>query len=79
MSEHPLGDFRGLRNPCVVRLRVFVFRSLSDMDTKEESVLFCEVSSVQGLKSMQEWYLGREKVSCLERCPHFSNVLIEVV
>ena len=22
---------------------------------------------------MQEWYLGREKVSCLERCPQFSG------
>ena len=30
---------------------------------------------------MQEWYsyiyLGWEKVSCLERCPRFSSVLIE--
>ena len=26
---------------------------------------------------MQEWYLGREKVSCLERCPQFRCVLIE--
>ena len=28
-----------------------------------------EVSSFLMLKCMQEWYLGREKVSCLERCP----------
>ena len=27
---------------------------------------------------MQEWYLRREKVSCLERCPQFRIVLIEV-
>ena len=26
---------------------------------------------------MQEWYLGWEKVSCLERCPQFRNILIE--
>ena len=25
---------------------------------------------------MQEWYLGREKVSCLERCPQFMGVSI---
>ena len=23
---------------------------------------------------MQEWYLGLEKVSCLERCPQFRSV-----
>ena len=26
---------------------------------------------------MQEWYLGWEKVSCLEKCPQFRGVLIE--
>ena len=26
---------------------------------------------------MQEWYLGREKVPCLERCPQFRSILIE--
>ena len=26
---------------------------------------------------MQEWYLGWEKVPCLERCPQFRSVLIE--
>ena len=26
---------------------------------------------------MQEWYLGWEKVSCLERCPQFRSVLRE--
>ena len=39
------------------------------------SVLFSEVSSFQ---SIQEWYLGWEEVSCLERCPQFRGVLIEV-
>ena len=43
----------------------------------EESVIVSEVSSFQRLKCMQEWYLGWEKVSCLERCPQFRSVLIE--
>ena len=49
------------------------------MDTigAEESVLYREVSLFQGLKCMQEWYLGRQKVSLLERCPQFRGVLIE--
>ena len=42
-----------------------------------ESVVVSEVSSFQRLKCMQEWYLGWEKVSCLERCPRFRSVLIE--
>ena len=44
---------------------------------KEESVIYREVSLFQGLKCMQEWYLGRQKVSLLERCPQFRGVLIE--
>ena len=46
------------------------------MDTNgaEESVLVSEVSSFQKLKV---WYLGWEKVSCLERCPQFRGVPIE--
>ena len=44
---------------------------------EEESVLTREVSLFQGLKSTQTWYLGRKKVSCLERCPYFRGVLIE--
>ena len=28
---------------------------------------------------MQEWYLGREKVSCLERCPQFRNIFYREV
>ena len=26
---------------------------------------------------MQEWYLGWEKVSCLEKCNQFRSILIE--
>ena len=46
---------------------------LSNPDTNgaEESVIVSEVSSFQ---HMQEWYLGWEKVSCLERCPQFRRV-----
>ena len=43
----------------------------------EESVLIREVSLFQGLKSTHTWYLGKKKVSCLERCPYFRGVLIE--
>ena len=35
----------------------------------DESVLFSEVSLIQGLLSTQMWHLGQIKVSCLERCP----------
>ena len=38
-----------------------------------KDVLLSELSSIQGLKCMQEWYLGWEMVSCLE----FRGVLIE--
>ena len=38
-----------------------------------KGVLFREVSSFQRLKCMQEWYLGLEKVSGLERCPQFKS------
>ena len=34
---------------------------------EEESDLIREVSL---FKSAQTWYLGREEVSCLERCPY---------
>ena len=49
---------------------------LSNQDTNgaEENVI---VSEVSWLKYMQEWYLGWEKVSCLERCPQSRSVLIE--
>ena len=42
--------------------------NLSNQDTNgaEESFIVSEVSSFQRLKCMQEWYLGWEKVSCLE-------------
>ena len=49
---------------------------LSNLDTngaEEVSLLVrCPISEVE-----QEWYLGWEKVSCLERCPQFMSVLIE--
>ena len=50
--------------------------NLSNPDTNgaEESVIVSEVSSFQRL---QEWYLGWEKVPCLERCPQFRSVFIE--
>ena len=53
--------------------------NLSNQDTNEaeESVVVSEVSSFQRSKCMQGWYLGWEKVSCLERCPQFNSVLIE--
>ena len=43
----------------------------------EESFIVSEVSSFQRLKCMQEWYLGWEKVSFLERLLHFRGDLIE--
>ena len=47
----------------------------SNLDTigPEESVLIREVSLFQGVKSIQTWYLGAKKVSCLERCPYFRD------
>ena len=49
--------------------------NLSNWDTNgaEESVIVSEVSSFQRLKCMQEWYLGWEKVSCLERCKAYTH------
>ena len=51
--------------------------SNADTNGAEENVLYREVSLFQGLKCMQEWYLGQQKVSLLERCPQFRGVLIE--
>ena len=59
---------------------MYIQWNLSNPDTNgaEESVIVSEVFSFQRLKCMQEWYyLGWEKVSCLERCPQFRSVLIE--
>ena len=53
------------------QLRVQWNPSKLDAIGPEESVLIREVSLFQGLKSTQIWYLGRKKVSCLERCPYF--------
>ena len=43
---------------------------------REREVLAC-VCVWPHFRGMQEWYLGCEKVSCLERCPQFRSVLIE--
>ena len=61
-------DSKNPTNKCTVE-------PLSNRDTNgtEESVIVSEVS-FQRLKCMQEWYLGWEKVSCLE-CPQFRSVL----
>ena len=48
-----------------------------DTNGTEESVHISEVSLFQGLNCMQELFLGEEKVSLLERCPHFRSVLGE--
>ena len=48
-----------------------------DTSVTEESVHISEVSSFQGLNCMQELFLVKEKVSLLERCPHFRGVLRE--
>ena len=52
------------RSECVC---VCVQWNLSNQDTNGVEV--SEVSSFQRLKCMQEWCLGWEKVSCLEKCP----------
>ena len=52
-----------------------MYTANQDTNGAEESVIVSEVSSFQRLKCMQEWYLGWEKVSCLERCPRFRSVL----
>ena len=44
---------------------------------ERKGVLIREVSSFQGLNCMQELFLGKEKVSLLERSPHFMGVLRE--
>ena len=51
----------------------------SEGERERERDIVREVSSFQRLKCMQEWYLGREKVSCLERCPQFKiSVLVYI-
>ena len=52
---------------------LYIQWNLSNPDTNgaEEIIIVSEVSSFQRLKCMQEWYLGWENVSCLERCPQF--------
>ena len=57
-----------------VSLNTVEFRN-PDTNGAEKS---SEVSLFQRLKCMQEWYLGPQKVSCLEMCLQFKGVLIEV-
>ena len=57
-----------------VSLNTVEFRN-PDTNGAEKS---SEVSLFQRLKCMQEWYLGPQKVSCLEKCLQFKGVLIEV-
>ena len=49
-----------------------------DTSGTEISVHISEVYVLQGLNCMQELFFGKEKVSLLERCPHFGGVLREV-
>ena len=42
----------------------------------QEKVSLLVRSEVSSFQRLQEWYLGWEKVSCLERCPQFRSVLI---
>ena len=44
---------------------------------ERKGVRISEVSSFQGLNCMQELFLEKEKVSLLERCPHFRSVFRE--
>ena len=65
-----------MRLPIKACLFVYALEPLSNQDTNgaEESVVVSEVSSFQRLICMQEWYLGWEKVSCLEGCPQFRSI-----
>ena len=51
--------------------------SSRDANCTVESVHISEVSSFQGLNCMQQLFLGKERVSLLERCPYFRGVLRE--
>ena len=44
-----------------------------DTNGTEESVHISEVSLFRGLNCMQGLFSGKEKVSSLEKCPHFSS------
>ena len=61
--------------PYIRVLHNIVQWNLSNPDTNgaEESAIVREVSSFQ---RMQEWYLGWEKVSCLERCKAYTQNLV---
>ena len=64
--------------PYIRVLHNIVQWNLSNPDTNgaEESVIVSEVSSFERLKCIQEWYLGWEKVSCLERCKAYTQILV---
>ena len=65
---HPLTNLVSVSTLTCLHIAVrHTVEPLSNQDTNG-AVIVSEVSSFQ---SMQEWYLGWEKVSCLERCPHF--------
>ena len=61
--------------PYIRVLHNIVQWNLSNPDTNgaEESVNVSEVSLFQRL---QGWYLGWEKVSCLERCKAYTQILV---
>ena len=42
---------------------------------EQKKVSISEVSLLKGLTCMQELFLGEEKVSLSERCPHFRGDL----
>ena len=51
---------------------VSLFQGLQELFSGEgKGVLIRELSLFQGLNYMQELFLGKEKVSFLERCPYF--------
>ena len=78
ISQSQLRCYVGSIRSCVF-LNFYTVGMCANPDTNgaEGSAIVSEVSSFQRLKCMQEWYLGWEKVPCLERCPHFMSILRE--
>ena len=72
-----LESFLAEPGPCMStdfntkNMYIHVQWNLSNLDTigREKSVLIREVSLFWRVKHTQAMYLGRENVSCLERCP----------
>ena len=77
----PVLQYHGLPTHPETTAHVSIQWNFSNPDTngEEESVLVSEVYSLQGLICIQEWYLGWEKVSCLESSPRFRGVLTTVI